>query len=79
MYLAHQAVHDPLGLPPAEYFSAEQLDLLERIETGSEEGTGTLRARFAKVTKMRQHSCRIAEFPPYHECVRLALLEPPFD
>ncbi|CAM9812549.1 unnamed protein product [Ectocarpus sp. 4 AP-2014] len=49
MYLSHQAVHDPLGLPPGDQFTQDQLDLLERIETGSEEGTGTLRARFAKV------------------------------
>ena len=48
MYLAHQAVHKPLGLPPAGVFSEEELALLKEIEANSDD-SGHLRKRFAKV------------------------------
>ncbi len=46
MYLAHQAVHRPLGLPPDDVFSEEELALLEEIDAGSDDSK---RTRFAKV------------------------------
>ncbi|CAM9679299.1 unnamed protein product [Scytosiphon promiscuus] len=46
LYLAHQAVHDPLGLPPADAFSAEELAVLDAVEARS---SSALRVRFAKV------------------------------
>lgn len=48
MYLAHQAVHKPLGLPPEGAFSEEELALLKEIETSSDD-SGHLRKRFTKV------------------------------
>lgn len=48
MYLAHQAVHRPLGLPPEGSFSQDELALLEEIEANSDD-SGHLRKRFAKV------------------------------
>eukprot|EP00903_Cladosiphon_okamuranus_P015002 g13881.t2 len=46
LYLAHQAVHDPLGLPPADAFSAEELAVLDALEDSP---VSALRLRFAKV------------------------------
>lgn len=48
MYLSHQAVHSPLGLPPAGSFSAEETAILDEIKASSNED-GHLRERFAKV------------------------------
>lgn len=48
MYLSHQAVHDPLGLPPDDSFSPEEVAILDAIEAKSDED-GHLRKRFAKV------------------------------
>lgn len=48
MYLAHQAVHKPLGLPPEGVFSEDELSLLKAIEANSDD-SGHLRKRFAKV------------------------------
>ncbi|CAN0191196.1 unnamed protein product, partial [Hapterophycus canaliculatus] len=49
MYLAHQAVHDPLGLPPADSFTEEQIAVLDAIEANSDDDDAHLRKRFAKV------------------------------
>ncbi|CAM9401472.1 unnamed protein product [Ascophyllum nodosum] len=46
LYLAHQAVHDPLGVPPVDDFSAEDWALLDDVEENSD---SALRLRFAKV------------------------------
>ncbi len=46
LYLAHQAVHDPLGLPPDDSFSDEELAVLADVEAKTD---GNLRTRFAKV------------------------------
>lgn len=48
LYLSHQAVHSPLGLPPEESFSEEQKAILEEIRFSSD-SMGHLRERFAKV------------------------------
>ncbi|CAN0073946.1 unnamed protein product [Pylaiella littoralis] len=48
MYLSHQAVHPPLGLPPAGCFSAEETAILDRVKANSNED-GHMRQRFAKV------------------------------
>ncbi|CAM9251444.1 unnamed protein product [Pylaiella littoralis] len=48
LYLAHQAVHSPLGLPPEGSLSDEQTALLNEIGSTSD-STGHLRVRFAKV------------------------------
>lgn len=52
MYLSHQAVHPPLGLPPAGCFSAEEVAILEKVKTNSNED-GHLRHRFAQVMRPR--------------------------
>lgn len=49
MYLAHQAVHDPLGLPPDGCFSDDEIAILDNIYDNSVDGKGSLRQRFAKV------------------------------
>ncbi|CAN0430889.1 unnamed protein product [Pylaiella littoralis] len=48
MYLSHQAVHPPLGLPPAGCFSAEETAIPDRVKANSNED-GHMRQRFAKV------------------------------
>lgn len=48
LYLSHQAVHKPLGLPPEGVFSEDELKMLKEIEANSGE-KGHLRKRFAKV------------------------------
>lgn len=53
MYLAHQAVHDPLGLPPADSFTEEQMGVLDAIEANSDDDDAHLRKRFAKVKRGR--------------------------
>jgi len=55
MYLAHQAVHKPLGLPPDDAFSDDELSILAAIEAESDE-QGHLRARFAKVKSWKVES-----------------------
>ncbi|CAM9370429.1 unnamed protein product [Ectocarpus sp. 12 AP-2014] len=47
LYLAHQAVHDPLGVPPADAFSPEEWAVLTALE--DESSDASLRVRFAKV------------------------------
>eukprot|EP00752_Nemacystus_decipiens_P014973 g13331.t2 len=64
MYLAHQAVHKPLGLPPEGVFSEEELALLKDIEAGSDD-SGHLRKRFAKVLMYLDHT--IGELVEYLE------------
>ena len=48
MYLSHQAVHDPLGLPPDDAFNDEEVAILDHILATSDVD-GHLRHRFAKV------------------------------
>ena len=48
MYLAHQAVHDPLGLPPDDAFNDEEISILENILASGDDDSH-LRQRFAKV------------------------------
>lgn len=50
MYIAHQAVHDPLGLPPEGVFNEEEEAILNAILANSNED-GHLRQRFAKVSQ----------------------------
>lgn len=49
MYLSHQAVHDPLGLPPDDVFNDEEIAILNNILATSDVD-GHLRQRFAKVS-----------------------------
>ncbi|CAM9815485.1 unnamed protein product [Pylaiella littoralis] len=46
LYLSHQAVHDPLGIPPSDAFTPEEWTLLDALEDSS---GSDLRVRFAKV------------------------------
>lgn len=55
LYLAHQAVHPPLGLPPENSFSPEEVAILDAIEANSLLD-GDLRKRFAKVNKPSCHT-----------------------
>eukprot|EP00752_Nemacystus_decipiens_P014913 g13276.t1 len=55
MYLSHQAVHDPLGLPPDGVFNDEELAILENILASSDDD-GHLRQRFAKVLMYLDHT-----------------------
>ncbi|CAN0131383.1 unnamed protein product [Scytosiphon promiscuus] len=45
MYLAHQAVHSPLGPPPLGSFTAEEMSVLDALD----EDESSIRLRFAKV------------------------------
>ncbi|CAM9407888.1 unnamed protein product [Pylaiella littoralis] len=55
LYLAHQAVHPPLGLPPDGSFSPEETAILDAIEANSIVDGG-LRKRFAKVLMYLDHT-----------------------
>ncbi|CAB1098994.1 unnamed protein product [Ectocarpus sp. CCAP 1310/34] len=46
MYLAYQAVHEPLDTPPADAFSADELEVLDALKDSS---ASPLRIDFAKV------------------------------
>ncbi|CAM9864814.1 unnamed protein product, partial [Hapterophycus canaliculatus] len=65
MYLAHQAVHDPLGLPPDGCFSDDEIAILDKIYDNSVDGKGHLRQRFAKVLMYLDHT--IGELVEYLE------------
>eukprot|EP00903_Cladosiphon_okamuranus_P009879 g9384.t1 len=64
MYLAHQAVHRPLGLPPEGSFSEDELALLNEIEDKSDD-SGHIRKRFAEVLMYLDHT--IGELVEYLE------------
>lgn len=61
MYLSHQAVHDPLGLPPDDVFSDEEIAILDNILATSDVD-GHIRQRFAKVCKPRFYRLPFAIF-----------------
>ena len=70
MYLSHQAVHDPLGIPPDEVFSDDELSLLDNIQADSDEN-GQLRTRFAKACNSLTLLLFIGPREKYFACVLL--------
>eukprot|EP00752_Nemacystus_decipiens_P016039 g14340.t1 len=55
MYLSHQAVHDPLGLPPDGVFNDQELTILDKILASCNDNRH-LRQRFAKVLMYLDHT-----------------------